>query len=117
MKSILAFSLLLLGSLQANAEQPNIILISMDDMGYGDIGCYGSTKNRTPVIDKMAEEGMRFTDFYVTSGVCTPSRASLLTGSYPRRVNLHIDENNKWVLFPNARKGLNPDEITIVELF
>jgi len=116
MKSILAFSLLLLGSLQANAEQPNIILISMDDMGYGDIGCYGSTKNRTPVIDKMAEEGMRFTDFYVTSGVCTPSRASLLTGSYPRRVNLHIDENNKWVLFPNARKGLNPDEITIAEL-
>lgn len=116
MKSIIAFSLLLLSALQSNAEQPNIVLISMDDMGYGDIGCYGSTKNRTPTIDKMAEEGMRFTDFYVTSGVCTPSRASLLTASYPRRVNMHVDEADRWVLFPAARKGLNPDEITIAEL-
>lgn len=88
----------------------------MDDMGYSDIGCFGSTKNRTPVLDQMAQEGMRFTDFYVTSGVCTPSRSSLLTGCYPRRLNMHIDQNNKWVLFPNARKGLNPDETTIAEI-
>ncbi len=115
MKSIFTF-LLLLGTLQTNAEQPNIVLIYMDDMGYGDIGCFGSTKNRTPAIDKMAREGMRFTDFYVTSGVCTPSRASLLTGCYPRRVNMHVDQNDKWVLFPAARKGLNPDEITIAEI-
>ncbi|MDC0614097.1 sulfatase-like hydrolase/transferase [Akkermansiaceae bacterium] len=69
----------------ATARKPNIILIYMDDMGYGDIGCFGSTKNRTPVLDQMAREGRRFTDFYVTSGVCTPSRSSLLTGCYPRR--------------------------------
>ncbi|MFT6862938.1 MAG: arylsulfatase A, partial [Akkermansiaceae bacterium] len=115
MKPIL-FLLLLLGILQAKADQPNIVLIYMDDMGYGDIGCFGSTKNRTPTIDKMAAEGMRFTDFYVTSGVCTPSRASLLTGCYPRRVNMHVDQNDKWVLFPNARKGLNPSETTVAEL-
>jgi len=84
--------------------------------GYGDIGCFGSTKNRTPVLDQMAREGRRFTDFYVTSGVCTPSRSSLLTGCYPRRLNMHIDQNNKWVLFPNARKGLNPKETTVAEL-
>ena len=88
----------------------------MDDMGYSDIGCFGSTKNRTPILDRMAEEGIRFTDFYVTSGVCTPSRSSLLTGSYPRRLNMHVDQNNKWALFPNARKGLNPDETTIAEI-
>jgi len=108
--------ILFLGIVHTNAERPNIVLIYMDDMGYGDIGCYGSSKNRTPVIDQMAREGIRFTDFYVTSGVCTPSRASLLTGCYPRRVSMHIDQNNKWVLFPSARKGLNPDETTIAEI-
>ncbi len=106
----------LLTLLSAQAGRPNIVLIYMDDMGYGDIGCFASTKNRTPVIDQMAREGMRFTDFYVTSGVCTPSRASLLTGCYPRRLNMHVDQNDKWVLFPSARKGLNPDETTIAEI-
>ena len=100
----------------ASARKPNIILIYMDDMGYGDIGCFGSTINRTPCIDKLAKEGMRFTNFYVTSGVCTPSRSSLLTGCYPRRLDMHVDQNNKWVLFPNARKGLNPEETTVAEI-
>jgi len=59
---------------------PNFIIIYCDDLGYGDVGCFGSTKHRTPNIDKMAHEGMRFTSFYVTSGVCTPSRSSLMTG-------------------------------------
>lgn len=95
---------------------PNIILIYMDDMGYGDLGCFGSKKNRTPYLDRMATQGSKFTDFYVTSGVCTPSRSSLMTGCYPRRLNLHVDENNKWVLFPGARKGLNPKETTIAEM-
>ena len=113
MKFFILISLLITS---ASARKPNIILIYMDDMGYSDIGCFGSTKNRTPVLDQMAQEGMRFTDFYVTSGVCTPSRSSLLTGCYPRRLNMHIDQNNKWVLFPNARKGLNPDETTIAEI-
>ncbi|MEN8679726.1 MAG: sulfatase [Akkermansiaceae bacterium] len=113
MKFFVLFSLLIT---VASARKPNIILIYMDDMGYGDIGCFGSTKNRTPIIDHLAKEGMRFTDFYVTSGVCTPSRSSLLTGCYPRRINMHVDENKKWVLFPNARKGLNPGETTIAEI-
>ena len=55
-------------------DKPNIIIIFCDDLGYGDIGCFGSEVNRTPVLDRMAEEGMRFTDFYVTSPVCSPSR-------------------------------------------
>ena len=65
---------------QAAAVKPNVIVIFNDDMGYADIGCFGSEKNRTPRIDRMAKEGRVFTDFYVTSSVCTPSRASLLTG-------------------------------------
>lgn len=99
-----------------DADKPNIILISMDDMGYGDLGCFGATKQKTPVIDQLAQEGMRFTHFYSTSGVCTPSRASLLTGCYPRRLNLHVDEKGKWVLFPVAKKGLHPDEVTFAEV-
>lgn len=101
---------------ESDANKPNIILISMDDLGYGDLGCYGAKKQQTPVIDQMAKDGMRFTHFYSTSGVCTPSRASLLTGCYPRRLNLHVDENGKWVLFPVAKKGLHPDEVTFAEV-
>ncbi len=96
--------------------RPNFVLIYADDLGYGDLGCYGSTKNRTPRIDAMAREGVRLTDFYSTSGVCTPSRSSLMTGCYPRRVNMHKDHRNGWVLFPNSPKGLNPDEITVAEI-
>ena len=76
---------------------PNFIVIFIDDMGYGDLGCFGSTKNRTPNIDRMAAEGMTFSDFYVACSVCTPSRAALLTGCYPRRVNMHQDEKNLCV--------------------
>jgi len=95
---------------------PNFIVIFCDDLGYGDIGCFGSKKHRTPNIDRMAAEGMRFTSFYVTSGVCSPSRSSLMTGCYPRRVNMHQDHNNLCVLFPRGKKGLNPSEITIAEV-
>jgi arylsulfatase A len=99
-------------------RSPNIIVIYIDDMGYGDIGPFGSTQHRTPVLDQMAAEGMRFTSFYVTSGVCTQSRSSLMTGCYPRRVNMHKDshEVRNQVLFPVAYKGLHPDEITIADL-
>jgi len=99
-----------------NANKPNFIIIFCDDLGYGDLGCFGSKKHRTPNIDRMAAEGMRFTSFYVTSGVCTPSRASLMTGCYPRRVNMHVSSAAEWVLFPVAQKGLNPEEITIAEV-
>ena len=64
----------------------------------------------------MASEGIRLTDFYSTCSVCTPSRASLMTGCYPRRLNMHVDEKNLCVLFPSARKGLNPDEVTVAEI-
>lgn len=99
-----------------SAAKPNFIVVFIDDLGYGDIGPFGATKHRTPVLDRMAEEGMRLTDFYSTCSVCTPSRSSLMTGCYPRRVNMHVDERNLCVLFPAARKGLHPDEITIADL-
>jgi len=100
--------------LQDNAEQPNIVLIFIDDMGYGDLGCYGSTKNSTPRLDQMAKEGMRFTDFYVAAPVCSPSRAALMTGSYPKRVGLAAG-TDFVVLMPEDPMGLNPDEITLPE--
>jgi arylsulfatase A-like enzyme len=93
-----------------NSTQPNIVLINCDDLGYGDLGCYGSERNDTPYLDKMAEEGIRFTDFYVGSAVCSPSRAALMTGCYPPRIGL----NN--VLFPGEADGLNPDEITVAKV-
>ena len=70
----------------AAADRPNIVIIFNDDMGYADIGCFGSEKNKTPRIDKMAQEGRRFTSFYVAASVCSASRAALLTGCYPNRV-------------------------------
>ncbi len=99
-----------------SADQPNVILVLCDNLGYGDIGCYGSARNPTPHLDRMAAEGMRFTDFYVTSGVCTPSRASLMTGCYPRRVNLHVNSKGGQVLTPVEPKGLHPDEVTLAEV-
>lgn len=100
----------------SGGRPPNFIIIFCDDLGYGDIGCFGSNKHRTPNLDRMATEGMRFTSFYVTSGVCTPSRSSLMTGCYPRRVNMHQNDDGLCVLFPVNKKGLNPDEITIADL-
>ncbi|UCG26689.1 MAG: sulfatase [Bacteroidales bacterium] len=90
---------------------PNFIIIFTDDLGFGDLGCYGNPTIRTTNLDRMAEEGLKFTQFYVASPVCTPSRAALLTGCYPKRVGLH-----KHVLFPDYTTGINPDEITLAEL-
>lgn len=113
-------------SFSGNAESykgknPNIILIFCDDLGYGDLACYGSEKHRTPNLDRMAAEGVRFTDFYVTCGVCTPSRSSLMTGCYPIRIGMNVNavpfgKPGRQVLFPVDRKGLNPAEITIAEI-
>lgn len=91
------------------ATPPNIIIIFTDDQGYEDVGCYGSPQIATPVLDKMAAAGMRFTDFYSASPVCSPSRAALLTGCYPPRVGF------SGVLWPNSDTGLNPDETTVAE--
>ncbi|MEM7534796.1 MAG: sulfatase [Chloroflexota bacterium] len=96
-------------------SRPNIILIFADDLGYGDLGCYGSQRNRTPHLNQMAAEGMRFTDFYVAAPVCSPSRAALMTGCYPRRVGLEGGDDFV-VLLPGDSIGLHPDETTIPSL-
>lgn len=97
-------------------EKPNFVIILADNLGYGDLGCYGSRANRTLEIDQMAREGLRFTSFYSSSGVCTPSRASLMTGCYAQRVGMHVSDKNGWVLRPVAAKGLNPNEVTLAEI-
>lgn len=98
------------------ADQPNFIVIFCDDLGYADIGPFGSAHHRTPNIDRMANEGMRLTNFYSTCCVCTPSRASLMTGCYPKRVGMHQNEKGQWVLFPGNQRGLHPEETTIAEV-
>lgn len=97
---------------QQKSDRPNVVIILADDLGYTDLGCYGAAEIKTPNIDKIAREGVRFTDFYAPGCVCTPTRASLLTGSYSKRVGL-----NKGVISPDSHIGLNPSEITIAELF
>lgn len=92
--------------------KPNIILINCDDLGYGDLGCYGSTVNATPHIDRLAAEGTRLTDFYMASPVCSPSRCAMMTGCYPPRIGCASFDGG-WVLFPGAATGLNPEEKTV----
>ena len=93
-------------------RKPNIVLINCDDLGYGDVGCYGSDKNDTPYIDALCKSGMKFTDFYMASPVCSPSRAAMMTGCYPPRISFgNLDGD--IVLFPGQDIGLNPSEKTI----
>ena len=101
-----------LGVLEADVK-PNVIVIFTDDLGYGDLGCYGSPVIRTPHLDRMADEGVRFTDFYSAAEVCTPSRAALLTGRYPIRSGMCGTERR--VLFPNSKGGLPAEEVTVAE--
>lgn len=89
---------------------PNIVLIFMDDMGYGDLSCYGALDYKTPNLDKLAAEGIRFTNFLSAQAVCTASRAGLLTGCYPNRLSLH------GALFPNSKIGISAEETTLPEL-
>jgi len=96
-------------SYQPMHKKPNILLINCDDLGYGDLGCYGSPKNHTPHLDALARGGMRLTDFYAASPVCSASRAALLTGCYPQRIGFGYHS----VLFPGAAKGLHPEETTL----
>lgn len=95
----------------AKEHQPNIIMIFIDDMGYGDIGPFGNNVNKTPQLDRMAAEGLVMTDFYVSSTMCTPSRSALMTGCYADRIGM-----DGQVLFPADVRGLHPDEITIAEI-
>lgn len=97
-------------------QPPNVIFILCDNLGYGDIGCFGSTQHRTPHVDQLAKDGLKLTSFYSASGVCTPSRAALMTGCYPPRVGLHLTNPDGAVLRPASPNGLHPDEVTIAEV-
>ena len=107
---IIAAGGFLLQSCSSTEPPPNIIIFFTDDQGYQDVGCFGSPLIKTPHLDQMAEEGIRFTDFYSASSVCSPSRAALLTGCYPPRVGV------PGVLWPNLDGGLPPEEVTIAEM-
>jgi len=115
---VLFSSFVIVGSLFAFSAQtfaedapPNFVIIFADDQGYNDVGCFGSPDIRTPRLDQMAEEGMRFTDFYVSASVCSASRSALMTGCYCDRVGV------QGVFFPNrGETGLHPNEITIAEV-
>lgn len=93
-------------------EQPNVVLINCDDLGFGDLGCYGSTRNKTPALDRLAAEGVRFESFYTASPVCSPARGALLTGCYPPRIGFGSFEGLP-VLFPGMAVGLPPTEISL----
>jgi arylsulfatase A-like enzyme len=115
-----SLALLALGLFAASAvgavgaePPPNFVVILADDLGYGDLGCYGHPTIATPNLDRMATEGQRWTDFYAAASVCTPSRAALLTGRLPIRSGMCDDRRR--VLFPDSAGGLPPEEITMAE--
>lgn len=102
-------------TLRAEAAKPNIVVLFTDDQGYADLSCFGGRHVSTPRIDRMAAEGMKLTSFYVAAPVCTPSRAALMTGCYPKRIDMATG-SNFGVLLAGDTKGLNPTEITIAEV-
>ncbi|MEK6548205.1 MAG: sulfatase [Bacteroidota bacterium] len=110
MKSLLICLLLSLSLTSLAQNKPNVVLIMMDDLGYGDLSCYGASEYATPQIDQMAKNGVRFTHFLSAQAVCSASRAGLLTGCYPNRIGI------SGALFPNSKIGINASEETIAEL-
>ncbi len=100
-------------ALRASSEKPNIVVIFCDDLGYGDLGAFGHPTIRTPNLDKMAQEGQRWTNFYAAASVCTPSRAALMTGRLPIRSGMC--SNKRRVLFPDSAGGIPEKEITLAE--
>jgi arylsulfatase len=106
----LAFVLSLHGSGLSAVEKPNVILILADDLGYSDLGCFGSKTIRTPNLDTMAGQGTRFTSFYVAQAVCSASRAALMTGCYPNRVSMQGALNH------TSKEGIHPDELLLPEV-
>ena len=124
MLRLISVSLCLCGSLSSAfaADTPNVVLIVIDDLGQRDLGCYGSTFYKTPNIDQMAKSGIRFTDFYAACPVCSPTRASILTGRYPQRMNItdwipgRKDAPDQRLKQPAIRNELPLDEVTIAKL-
>jgi arylsulfatase A-like enzyme len=108
--AIICTSLVAVSSIAAAAERPNFVIILADDLGYGDLGCYGNKVIRTPNLDRMAAEGMRFTDFYVAQATCSASRAALLTGCYPNRIGI------LGALGPQSTIGISDQEQTIAQV-
>lgn len=98
----------------SQAVTPNFVVIFCDDLGYGDLGCYGHPTIRTPALDRMASNGLKWTQFYSAAPVCTPSRAALLTGRLPVRNGMCSD--TRRVLFPDSKGGLPASEITIAKM-
>ena len=112
---VLTFSLGLVAwqslATSATAPPPNVVIVFTDDQGYGDLSCYGHPTIRTPHIDALAAAGTKLSQFYVAAPLCSPSRAALMTGCYPKRVGMH-----KHVIFPDYDYGLHTDEITIADV-
>ncbi|XP_067091181.1 arylsulfatase A [Osmerus mordax] len=111
MFSVFFATLILVLAVRSLGSSPNFILLFADDLGFGDLGCYGHPSSLTPNLDRLASDGLRFTDFYCTSPVCSPSRASLLTGRYQTRSGVY-----PGVLYPGSRGGLPLNETTIAEV-
>ncbi|QEL19551.1 sulfatase family protein [Limnoglobus roseus] len=103
--------LLALAGVSSAAAPPNVVIFFADDLGYSDVGCFGATKWKTPHLDRLAKEGIRFTDFYVSQPVCSASRCSLMTGCYSNRLGIH------GALPPNAKHGISDREVTLAQMF
>ena len=113
-KFLFLFLATLFLAVSSGQERPNVVLILSDDLGYHDLACYGHPKIKTPVIDQLAQEGVRLTSFYSGATVCTPSRMALLTGSYPVRYGW-----SRGVVghIMKKKRGLSPEAITMAEIF
>ena len=108
-------------------QKPNVVFILADDLGWSDVGCYGQTLWETRSIDRLAREGMRFTDAYAAGPVCSPTRASILTGKYPHRLHMSVIlaqnarpykvPGNAQVLPPRGIVKLDNKEVTVAEAF
>ena len=109
-KNKFTFLFLLIQCFHSIGQKPNIVYIFADDLGYGDLSCYGAKDINTPNIDQIAKQGIKFTEFYSASSVCSPSRAALLTGRYPQRMGINT------VFFPESFTGIPDKEITIPEI-
>ena len=109
-KNKFTFLFLLIHCFYSFGQKPNIVYIFADDLGYGDLSCYGAKDINTPNIDQIAKQGIKFTEFYSASSVCSPSRAALLTGRYPQRMGINT------VFFPESFTGIPDTEITIPEI-
>src|SRR5438874_10787346 len=115
----LAAWLLLAVPALAAAERLNVVLILADDLGWADLGCYGSKYHRTPHLDRLAAAGARFTDAYAAAPICSPTRAAILTGKYPARLNLtdwlpgRADRPDQKLLRPVINQELPADEVTL----